>query len=444
MTHTRMRAAALAPVLFTTLLAACTPSADGTTAPSDTTSSGPPTNAQTVTVTGLWSGPELTGFTSVAAVWEQQTGTAVDWRPSQDLASDLSAAVQAGDPPDIAVLPNPGLLHTLAQQGALVPLEPVLDTQVTADYPAAWLDLGSDAGTLYGIPYKVSDKSTVWFNPAAFTAAGYRTPVTWDELIALAHRMVADGRTPFSVVAPASPAPGWALTDQVALLVLTGCGPDTYDSWVAGTTPWTDPCITQAFERFDQVVQTPGFVLGGAQGILSTSDSAGAYPLYTDPPTAYLYPMASFAQAFIAAQYPDLTAGEGYDAFPFPAVDPSLAGSVMVGADVVVMMHDTPAARAFMAYLAGAKAQEAWIGLGGFTSVNRSVPLDTYADPVSRRIAEQLADASVVRFGAGDLMPADVQRAWWDAMVQLVADPSGLDAHLAQLTALAGASAGAP
>jgi len=112
----------------------------------------------------------------------------------------------------------------------------------------------------------------------------------------------------------------------------------------------------------------------------------------------------------------------------------------MVGADIVVMTHDTPAARSFLAYLAGPAAQERWIRRGGFTSVNRRVPLSTYADPVARAIARQLTAARAVRFAAGDSLPASVQRAWWSAMLQLVRDPSQLDRELASLDAAARAA----
>jgi alpha-glucoside transport system substrate-binding protein len=101
------------------------------------------------------------------------------------------------------------------------------------------------------------------------------------------------------------------------------------------------------------------------------------------------------------------------------------------------MVTDTPAARSFMAYLAGARAQEAWIELGGFTSVNRSVPADTYLDPVARRVAKELTEARVTRFSAGDMMPASLQRAWWGAMLDLVKDPSDVDSILHRLTATA-------
>ena len=212
-------------------------------------------------------------------------------------------------------------------------------------------------------------------------------------MITLADRMVADGHTPFSIVAASGPASGWALTDWISEIVLNNCGPDLYDQWIAAEIPWTDACIKQSFDMFaDDRLRRRDTCSAAASGILATADDVGADPLYTDPPTAYLYYLASFAQAFIAANYPDLDPGDDYDVFTFPTIDPEYAGAVTIGADVPVMVSDTPAARSFMTYLASARAQEAWIKLGGFTSVNRSVSPDAYPDPVARAVAEELTD----------------------------------------------------
>lgn len=393
---------------------------------------------ETVRVLGLWSGPELDSFMTVKAAWEEDTGARVDWEGTQNPRAVLDAAAQDGDLPDVAVLPNPGLMHELAAEGRLVALDAVLDRdQVSQDYASAWIELGSHDGELYALFSKVTSKATVWYSPRVFAAAGYSVPETWPDLVALADTMVADGRTPFSIVAQSGAASGWPLTDWVSWMVLTGCGPDLYDAWAAGEVPWTDPCVRQSFEAFSAVVQTPGYVRGGVAGILATTDAEGAYPLYSDPPTAAMYPMASFAQAFIAARYPDLEPGADYDWFAFPPLEPEHDGAVAIGADVVVMLEDTPAARSFLTYLTGARAQQAWVELGGFTSVNRSVPPDAYPDPVARAVAEALIEAEVSRFGAGDLMPATLQRAWWAAMLELVQDPSTLDPALESLTRVA-------
>jgi alpha-glucoside transport system substrate-binding protein len=389
-------------------------------------------------VLGLWSGPEYDNFVTVKSVWEKTTGDIVDWQAAQDLPGAVAADEAAGTPADIAVLPNLALMKQLAKDGKLVPLESVLDMdQVNKDYSPAWTDLGSINGKLYGVFYKASNKATVWYGPAAFAAGGYAVPQTWDDLTKLADKMVADGRTPFSVVSASGPASGWPLTDWISEIVLNNCGPETYDQWIAAEIPWTAACIKDSFEMFDMVVHTKGYVLGGNQGILTTSDGDGGTPLYTKPPKAYMYYLSSIAQGFIASQYPNLKAGHDYNFFPFPTINRRYRGAITVGADVVVMLRDTPAARSFMSYLAGASAQEAWIKLGGFTSVNRSVPADTYLDPVGRSVAADITHARIVRFGAGDMMPASLQQAWWAGMLELIKDPSKLDSILRSLSSAA-------
>ena len=391
-----------------------------------------------VHVLGLWSGPEFDSFEAVKSAWEKETGAIVDWEGTEDLPGALADHLQGGDPPDIAILPNLALMEQLADDGKLIPLDSVLDMmEVRKDYAPAWIELGSHNGKLYGIFYKLTNKAAVWYNPKAFAAAAYTVPTTWNEMIALADTMVADGHSPFSVVAASGPASGWALTDWISEIVLNNCGPDLYDQWIAAEIPWNHACIKQSFDMFTKIVTTPGYVLGDSQRIIATGDEVGADPLYTDPPTAYLCYLASFAQAFIAASYPDLKPGTDYDVFKFPTINPEYQGAVTVGADVPVMVSDSPAARSFMTYLAGAAAQESWIKLGGFPSVNRSVSADTYVDPVARSVAEELTEAEVSRFSAGDMMPTSLQRAWWRAMLDFVQDPSKVDSILDGLTAAA-------
>jgi alpha-glucoside transport system substrate-binding protein len=391
-----------------------------------------------VQVLGLWSGPELASFEAVKSAWEHETGAIVDWESTHDLAGALAEKIQAGDPPDVAILPNLALMDQLADDGALVPLDSVLDMKaISNDYAPPWIELGSHNGKLYGIFYKVTNKAVVWYNPKAFAAAGYTVPTTWNEMLTLADKMVRDGGSPFSVVAPNGPAAGWALTDWISEIVLNTCGPNVYDRWIASDIAWNDACIKRSFEMFAGILSSKGYVVGGAERITSTGDDVAADPLYADPSTAYMCYLPSFAQAFIAARHPDLEPGTGYDVFRFPTTEPGSDARVTVGADVPVMLADTPAARSFMSYLASAAAQETWIKLGGFTSVNRSVALDAYPDPVARRVAEELTQANVSRFSAGDMMPATLQRAWWGAMLDLVEDPTSVDVILERLTAAA-------
>jgi alpha-glucoside transport system substrate-binding protein len=421
-------------VVLLALLAACGP----TPTPTPPSAKPPEGKIGRVSILGVWGGTELDNFQAVKDAWEKDTGGIVDWEGTRDLTAILTTRVQGGNPPDIAILPNPGLMQQLAKQGKLVALDSFMDmNQVKKDYAQAWIDLGSYNGKLYAIYYKAANKATVWYNPKAFTAGGYAVPKTWDDLTKLADKMVADGKTPFSIATESGAASGWSLTDWLSEIVLNNCGPDTYDKWIAHTIPWTDACIKQSFDLFGKIVGTKGYVLGGSQGILATNFVNGTYAMYTEPPQAYMDYLGSFAQGFIAAQYPKLKPGDDYTFFPFPTINSQYQGAVTIGADVIVMFNDTPATRSFMTYLAGATAQETWVKLGGFTAVNRSVSLDAYPDPVAKAAAQGLTSATISRFGAGDMMPAAMQQEWWKQMLEFVKDPSKTDAILNSLEATA-------
>jgi alpha-glucoside transport system substrate-binding protein len=156
-------------------------------------------------------------------------------------------------------------------------------------------------------------------------------------------------------------------------------------------------------------------------------------PLYTDPPKAYLYFLGSFTQGFISDKYPKLKAGDDYSFFGFPTIDPMYSGAITGGADVLVMLKDTPASRALMTYLASAKAQEIWVKKGGFTAVNKSVSLDAYPDPLAKLVAQQLTSAPIYRFDGSDLMPSEVSDAFWKGTLDYIKDPTKLDSVLANI-----------
>jgi len=352
-----VRRFAAVAIVAVALVSGCSPSA-GPPGPSGV-ATGELAGAH-VRVLGLWSGPELRTFETVRSVWEKETGAIVDWEGTTDLLGTLSDDAKAGHPPDLAILPNLAMLEQLAGDGQLVPLDSVLDmTEVTRDYARPWLELGSRGGKLFGLFFKVTSKATIWYSPKAFATAGYGVPTTWDEMIRLADRLVADGRAPFSLASPRGPASGWLLTDLVSVIVLEACGPELYDRWVGGDAPWTDLCIKESFEKVLSIVTSKGYVLGGTEAIVTTGDDSAADPLFTDPPGAYLSYLPSFAQAFIAGKHAELKPGADYDVFPVPAIHAGQPSAVTVGADVPVVVSDTPAARSFMAFLASARAQEA-------------------------------------------------------------------------------------
>lgn len=206
---------------------------------------------------------------------------------------------------------------------------------------------------------------------------------------------------------------------------------------MAHEVPWTDPRIREAFERFGEIALNEDYVAGGEPAILATNFEVGSYLPFMEPPRAMLYYLASFTQGFIATQFPDLEPVADYDFFPFPTITSEYAGAVTAGADVVVVFRDSPTVRSFLNYLASAEAQTVWVERGGFTSVNQGVGAEAYPDELAAKAAEQLAAAPHLRFGAGDMMPAPVQEAFWSGLLDYLQNPDDLDQILAGIESVA-------
>ena len=402
--------------------------------PAPPTPAPPEEKIGTINVLGVWGGDELASFQTMVAPWEAQTGGVMGFSGTRNLIAILTTRVVAGNPPDIAILPNPGQMVELVGDGHLTSLDSFLDMdKIRREYAQGWIELGTVDGKLYGIFMKADSKGTVWYNPKTFAAKGWQVPTTWDEMIALSDRIVAEGMNPWSVAVESGEASGWPATDWIGEILLHESGGDVYDQWVNHEIPWTDSRIKSAWEKFGQIALTPNYVPGGAIAVLATGFIDGSYLPFEDPPKAAMYYLGAFTQGFIVEQFPDLVAGEDYAFFPFPTIDPQYAGAVTGGANVVVAFKDNPTVRSFIEYLASAEAQQVWVERGGFTAVNNQVSLDAYPNPLARLTAEQLASATVFRFDADDNMPSAVQKAFWEGTLAYLQNPAQLDSILADI-----------
>ncbi|MFH1723719.1 MAG: ABC transporter substrate-binding protein [Elusimicrobiota bacterium] len=391
-----------------------------------------------VNVLGVWKGEELRSFRAVVKPWEKETGGKMRFEGSRDLSAVLTARAAKGDAPDVAILPNPGLMVQLAKTKKLVPLDGMLDmTHFEAEYARTWIELGSVEGSLYGVFYKAANKSTLWYSPQQFSDHQWPIPRTWKSLLAVSERIHEEGKTPWALGLESGDASGWPATDWIGEILLKEYGPEKYDAWVAHEIPWTDEAVRSAWENFGRIAHGEGYVAGGASGILTTGFREAAYRVFRKPPKAYLYFLGSFTKKFITERFSGLMPAKDYSFIPFPALNPAYSGAVTGGADVVVVFKDNATTRSFINYLASAEAQEIWVERGGFTAVNRKVRLHSYPDWVSARIALQLSNAKVFRFDADDQMPAEVQKAFWKGALDYVRDQASLDRVLEDIEAVA-------
>ncbi len=392
----------------------------------------------TLDVLNVWSGEEQDSFKAMVAPFTSQTGIKVNVESTRDLDAVLTTRIRGNNPPDIAILPNPGKMQELAGQGKLTALDSFLDmNQIKQDYAQAWLDLGSYNGKLYAIFMKAANKGTIWYNPQQFTANGWQTPTDWQGLITLSNTIAASGKYPWSMGVSSGAASGWPAADWIDQIFLALNGGSLYDQWVNHKIPWTHDAVKKSFQYFGQIVGGNHYINGAPQSILATGYQDATYPPFASPPTAYMYYLGDFAAGFITTQFKDAKPAIDFNFFPFPTLNPSIQGAVTGGADVVVAMKNNSSVQKLVKYLATADAQAIWVKRGGFTSVNKSVSLDSYPDKVAQASAQMLSSAGVFRFGADDLMPSQVENAFWQGALTYIQDQTKLDSVLSTIESTA-------
>jgi len=382
-----------------------------------------------VSVMAVWTGPEQKSFEAVIKGFtDANPDVKVNYTSAGDqLPTQLSTAVEGGNPPDVAVLPQPGLMNDFAKKKALKPLDYAKD-DVQSNMGDSAVVLGTVDGTFYGFLFKAANKSTIWYNVKAFDDAGVDPPTTWDDLTKDADTLKASGLPAYSV----GGADGWTLTDLFENIYLRQAGADNYDKLAKHEIPWTDQSVKDA--------------LGTMAKIVGDKSNMAGNPLQIDFPTSVSNVLSATPKAAMVIEG-DFVPGvgkttlqptEGYDVFEFPSIDDSKA-SVVGGGDTVVAFSDTPATKAFVTYLTSTEAAEAWAKRGGFATLNKNVDDSVYPDDITKTTAGAIGKADVFRFDLSDLQPAafggTVGQGLFKQFQDFLANPDDIDGITQQMEA---------
>lgn len=393
----------------------------------------------TVTVLGPLTGADAEAFSATFAAFESETGIDVVYTGSDSAEEDIFGAVEGGEPPDIFVFPQPGLLRVFAESGDLVDLGAFIEaSELEAAYSDYLLSLVSDDAGTWGAWYKMDMKSLVWYAADDFSDAGYTVPADWDELIALSDQIVSDGGTPWCIGFGSGDATGWVGTDWIEDILLRTAGVEIYDQWVAHEIPFNHPEVKAAFELFGDIVFSDDYVLGGAASIATTDFRDAAAPMFEEPADCYFHRQASFIALFFPE---DTEIGVDADIFVFPPIEDDVPQAILGGGTAFGMFNDRPEVRAFVEHMLTMEASVAFAAANPtYLSPLKDFDASDYPDALQATqggaVAAALA-ADTFRFDASDLMPPAVGLgSFWTGMVDYVVDgPDNLDTILATIEA---------
>ncbi|MGB0190224.1 MAG: ABC transporter substrate-binding protein, partial [Nocardioides sp.] len=315
------------------------------------------------------------------------TGAEVDYDGSDQFETQLVVRVKAGNAPDIAYIPQPGLLQTVVASGEVEAAPTPTADNVDEFFGEDWKGYGTVDGTFYAAPLGASVKSFVWYSPSMFSDNGWEVPETWDDMIALSDEIADSGMKPWCVGIESGEATGWVATDWLEDAVLRDAGADTYDQWVNHEIAFDDPAIVESLDRVGEIMKNPDYVNGGfgdVNSIATTAFQDGGLPILDGK--CALHRQASF----YAAQWPEGTnVNEDGDVFAFylPPTNEENGKPVLGGGEFVAAFSNEPQVQAFQTYLstdvwANEKA-EATPG-GGWVSANTGLDIANLTSPIDQ------------------------------------------------------------
>ncbi|MFB4280983.1 MULTISPECIES: ABC transporter substrate-binding protein [unclassified Nonomuraea] len=372
-------------------------------------------------VAAKWTGAEQKNFEQVLKAFSDKTGAEVTYASTgEDTGAYLGPRIQGKNPPDVAILPQPGLVQQYVDQDALKPLTPEVTKEIDANYTPYWKELGSVEGQVYGVLVKAAHKSLVWYRSQAFEDAGVQPPTNWDELVKAAQTIADSGTPPFSFCG----ASGWTLTDLFENVYLSTAGPENYDKLSKHEIPWTDPTVATALEKIQQIAAKPEFLVDGTSGTMQTDFPTCVSKVYGTDKAAMVIE-ADFVA--VEADQSGAKLGEEAKYFPFPKAGDT--APVVLGGDVAVAMKDSPGAMALVQFLASKEGGEIWAKLPGYLSPNKNVSPDNYPDELTKQLGQTIVSAGdAVRYDMSDLAPSAFGgtdgKGEWKVLQDFLRDPS--------------------
>ena len=418
------------------VLAACGGGSSGTasSAPAATDAAATqsaPAEGGTVTIWTSVDQPVMDGLKAGLEPLAAAKNITVEWQKVDAIDQLIITKAQAGDLPDIAIVPQPGVVQKLVDLGVAKSLDTVLDvptvggTMIPGEIEAGIM---SD-GALYGLLTSMNVKGLVWYPKAAWEANGYAVPQSLDELKTLTESMAKAGQTPWCNGIESGGATGWAATDWMENLVMRQAGVEAYQKWVKGEIKFDSPEFRQAADYFQTLFFNDKNVNGGRKAIAATSFGDATKGLFTDPkkPDCMMYMQGSFITGFFPENVQkDLDNQVGV--FMLPGIKAGEAPPIEGGGDLSVLLSDNPAAAQVINLFTDPSMGIPAAKASSYLSPYKTFDVANYPGAITQQIAKLAYGASYFLFDGSDAMPAEVGAGtFWTDMTAWISGEESLD-----------------
>jgi alpha-glucoside transport system substrate-binding protein len=360
----------------------------------------------------------------------------INWQSVQNINQLIITKMQAGSVPDIAFVPQPGVVKQMTQVGTVYPMNNVVDmASLQKSMLPGSTNFSMINGQLDGLLVSMNVKGLVFYDKPAWKQAGYKIPKTLSDLEALTNQIKASGTAPWCFGIESGAATGWPATDWLESLLLKYSGTTVYNDWVAGKVKFASSQVTQAANEFDKLLLTSGNTYGGRSAIASTNFQTTGNPLVQSPPKCYMYGQGSFATGFFPASViKDIDKNIGV--FGLPPATAGGSNPVEVGGDSITMLNNSTNTQTVVKLLAGTDIGDDAGPSSSFISPHTDFKLSLYPNNITRKMASIAYHASSTAYDASDQMPAAVgSGTFWKEMTAWISGQEDLPTALKNIDA---------
>lgn len=308
----------------------------------------------------------ITQFNAQSAACEIKDNTT----GHEDFKTQILVMLAGDNPPDVFSYWAGARVQFVVDSDALMELSDYWEAEGFGDSIVAGIQGAKDYnGGVYAIPQNYH-LTGMFYNPKTFAAAGItETPTNWDEFIAAGEKLIAAGVTPIALGSKDR----WPAQYYFDYFLGYTAGNEYREKFQAGEGSWTDPEVVTAVGYWKDLIDRGFFV-----------PDANAYT-YTDAADMVANGQAGMTlMGTWVTGYWDgngLVAGEDYDLFPFPTINPEIPAATYATVDAWTIPVDAAnpdCAKEFVAWALTPEMQALWAKGQGALAASADVDTSIY------------------------------------------------------------------
>jgi alpha-glucoside transport system substrate-binding protein len=348
--------------------------------------------------------PIIDGLEKKLAEKAQAEDIEVKWEKVTSIEQLIMTKLQASDKPDIAVIPQPGVVNDMQTRSGIQPLDDVVDMGALEDSALPGVvDAGTFEDEYFGLQINASVKSIVFYPKKAWEDAGYPTEVkTLDELEQLTQKIGSEqSGDPWCLGIYSQGSVGWPATDWFEDLVARFGGVDFYNAWVDGEEKFDSEPVLEAADWYQSNV------VENAPGDPTAVDFTKADDtMWGAQPGCWMLKQGTFITGFFPKDVLN-NLDEEVGAFAFP---PAEEGELPIvgGGDFATMLVQDSDTEKVMQMLSESDIGEEAAKSGAYVSPHKDFDNSIYPNEIIRTAAEAAQAADTFLIDGSDQMPGEV------------------------------------